>query len=83
MGNIFYITGIILAGYAGASDLGWYFIIVSSLIMTTGYAIIRAPQLHGNLQTYGAFALFKGLLFTTIMWVVVTTAIYFIGAIFS
>jgi hypothetical protein len=53
MGGVFYLAGVILAGFAGYSGLEWLFIFISSLIMAVGYFIIRAPQITGIVSSDG------------------------------
>jgi hypothetical protein len=59
MGGLFYLIGVALAAYAGYSDLQWFYIFISSLIMVVGYFIIRAPQIHGIISNDGFAAIPK------------------------
>lgn len=83
MGNIFYLIGIALAGYAGYSNLQWYFIFISSLIIAIGYFIIRAPQIHNIVSRNGAIALPRILLTVVILNSIITTLVYFIATLLN
>ena len=83
MGGMFYLAGIVLAGFAGYSGLEWYFIFISSLIMAVGYFIIRAPQISGVVASDGAIAIPKLLVMQIIMYSIITAPIYFITGIFN
>ncbi len=72
MGGIFYIIGVALAGYAGYSNLAWYFIFISSLIMAIAYSIIRAPQIHGVVSRDGIGALPKLLSIQVVLYLIIT-----------
>ena len=83
MGGVFYLIGVVLAGYAGYKGLEWYFIFFSSLIMAIGYLIIRAPQIHGLVSQDGAVAIPKMLLIQVLMYAIITAPIYFIAKVIS
>lgn len=83
MGAIFYLIGVILAGYAGYSNLQWYFIFISSLIMAIGYFIIRAPQIHGIVSNNGVVAIPRLLLIQVVMYSIITAPVYFIATFFN
>ena len=83
MGGVFYLIGIALAGYAGYSNLHWYFIFISSLIMAIGYFIIRAPQIHGIVSSDGVAAIPKLLSIQIIIYSIVTAPLYFISTVFN
>ena len=83
MGGIFYLIGVVVAGYAGYDGLEWYFIFIASLIMTVGYFIIRAPQIHGIVSSDGAVALPKLLLIQIVVYSVITAPVFFIAAAFN
>ncbi|MEW8646573.1 MAG: hypothetical protein AB2563_10780 [Candidatus Thiodiazotropha endolucinida] len=79
MGGIFYLLGIILAGYAGYAGLDWFFIFISSLIMVLGYFINRAAQINGIVSNDGAIALPKLLIIQVVIYSVITAPVYFIA----
>ncbi|MEW8685640.1 MAG: hypothetical protein AB2556_07510 [Candidatus Thiodiazotropha sp.] len=79
MGGIFYLLGVILAGYAGYVGLDWYFIFISSLIMVLGYFISRAAQINGIVSNEGAIALPKLLIIQVVIYSVITAPVYFIA----
>lgn len=81
MGGLFYIAGIVLAGYAGYSNLEWYFIFISSLVMAIGYLIIRAPQIHGIVSSDGASAIPKLMSIQIIVYSIITAPVYFIAGV--
>ena len=83
MGGIFYIIGVALSAYAGYSNLAWYFIFISSLIMAIGYSIIRAPQIHGVVSNDGIGGLPKLLLIQVILYLIITAPVYFIASLFN
>jgi len=83
MGQILYLVGIVLTGYAGYSGLDWYFIFISALIMAVGYFIIRSPQIIGIVKSDGAVALPKLALIHLIVFSVITAPVYFIASVFS
>ncbi len=83
MGGIFYLAGVGLAGYAGYSNLGWYFIFIFSLVMGVGYFIIRAPQISNAVSTDGVAAIPPLLLMQIIIYSIITTPIYFVATIFN
>lgn len=83
MGKFFYLIGLVLAGYAGYSNLQWYFIFISSAIMTIGYLVIRAPQIQSLVVHDGVIATIKLLSILVIMYLIITTPVYFIAAFFN
>ncbi len=83
MGNIFYLIGLGLAGFAGYSDFQWYFIFISSLTMAIGYFIIRAPQIQGIASKDGTGAIPKLLSMQIVLFSIFTAPIYFLGAYFA
>jgi hypothetical protein len=83
MGNIFYLIGIALAGYAGCNNLQWYFIFISSLIIAIGYFIIRAPQIHNIVSENGAIALPRMLLTVVVLNSIITALVYFIATLLN
>ena len=83
MGGIFYVIGITLAAYAGYSNLAWYFIFISSLIMVIGYSIIRAPQIHASVSRVGIVELPKLLSIQIIAYLIITAPVYFIASLFN
>ena len=83
MGGAFYLVGVVLAAYAGYNGLQWYFIFISSLIMTIGYFIIRAPTIHGIVSRDGVLAIPKLSLVQLIVYSVITAPVYFIAGIFN
>jgi hypothetical protein len=83
MGGIFYLIGVALAGFAGYSNLQWYFIFISSLTMAIGYFIIRAPQIHGIYSSDGVGAIPKLLTIQVIIFSIITAPVYFIAAFFK
>ena len=83
LGNIFYLIGIALAGYAGYSNLQWYFIFISSLIMAIGYFIIRASQISRIVSSKGAVAVPRLLLILVIIDSIFTAPVYFIATLFN
>ncbi len=83
MGGIFYLFGVGLAGFAGYSNLEWYFIFISSLIMAIGYFIIRAPQIHGIIVSDGAIAMPKLLILQIAAHSIMTAPVYFIATVFN
>jgi hypothetical protein len=83
MGNIFYLIGIALAGYAGYSNLQWYFIFISSLIIAIGYFMIRAPQIYNIVSRNGAIALPRIVLKVVILNSIITTPVYFIATLLN
>ncbi|OOZ47042.1 hypothetical protein [Solemya velum gill symbiont] len=80
MGGVFYLIGIVLAGYAGYTGLDWYFIFISSIIMAVGYFIIRASQIRGIISDDGAVAFPKLLFIQVVTYSIVTAPVYFIAA---
>jgi len=72
-----------LADYAGYSNLAWYFIFISSLIMVIGYSIIRAPQIHGAVSRDGIGAFPKVLSIQVILYLIITAPVYFVAALFN
>ena len=80
MGETLYLIGVVLSGYAGYSGLQWYFIFISSLIMTLGYFIIRAPTIRGIYAADGIVAIPKLLFIQIIMYSIVTAPVYFIAS---
>jgi hypothetical protein len=83
MGNLFYVAGIILAGFAGLSALPWYFVLISSAVMVCGYLIIRAPQINGILSTDGIMALPKLLVIQIAVYSIITAPLFLISSLFS
>jgi hypothetical protein len=83
MGSIFYLAGAVLAGFAGYSNYGWYFIFISSLMMAVGYFIIRAPQIHGIVSNGGPVAIPKLLIIQVAIFSIVTAPVYFITSLFN
>ncbi|MCG7930892.1 MAG: hypothetical protein N0E44_12650 [Candidatus Thiodiazotropha lotti] len=83
MGNLFYLLGVLLAGYTGYSGFDWYYIFISSLIMTVGFFIVRSSQIQGIISNDGVFALPKLLIIQIVIYSIITTPIFFIGALFS
>lgn len=83
MGGIFFLAGVGLAGFAGYSDLEWYFIFISALIMAIGYFIIRAPQIHGIVSREGVVAMPKLLSIQVMMYSIFTAPVYFIATVFN
>jgi len=79
MGGIFYLIGVALAAYAGYSDLQWFYIFISSLIMAVGYFIIRAPQIHGIISSDGFGAIPKLLAIQVVVYSIITAPVYFIA----
>jgi len=77
MGGTFYLIGIALAFYAGLNELQWYFIFISSLIMTIGWFIIRAPQIHDKVPEVVSFP--KLLSIQVIIFSIITAPTYFIA----
>jgi len=62
MGNVSFLVGFGLAGYADYSGLIWYFIFISSFLAAIGYFFVRAPQMHGIVKADGVVAIPKLLL---------------------
>lgn len=83
MGSVFYLIGVGLAAYAGYSDLQWYFIFVSSLIMALGYFIVRAPQIHSIVSAEGSMILPKLAITQIVVYSVITTPVYFFATFLS
>lgn len=83
MGGVFYLIGIALAGFAGYTNLQWYFIFISSLIMAIGYIIIRAPQIQGVVSRDGISSIPKLLSIQVVLLSIITAPIYFIASIFA
>ena len=81
MGGLFYIAGIALAGYAGYVGGAWFVIFVASFLMTIGYFIIRAPQIHAITAGQGVLAPFKLWLIQTVLYSVITAPVFFIGTL--
>jgi hypothetical protein len=79
MGGIFYLMGIVLAGYSGYSNLPWYLIFVSSALMTIGYFIVRGPQIRGIVSVDGAVAIPKLFAIQIVLFSIITAPIYFIA----
>ena len=82
MGAIFYLIGFALAGFAGYSNLQWYFIFISSLTMAIGYFIIREPQIHGIVSNDGFVVIPKLLSMQVVLYSIITAPIYFIVGFF-
>ena len=83
MGGIFYVVGLGLAGFAGYTNLNFYFIFISSLIMAIGYFIVRAPQIQAVVARDGALAVPKMLILQMAVYSIVTAPIYFVASLFS
>ena len=79
MGGIFYLAGVILAGYFGYAGYAWYFLFIAALVMVIGYFIIRAPQIHGIVSERGATAIPSLLIIQMIPYSIVTAAVFFIA----
>jgi len=78
MGNLFYLLGAILAGTTGYLHYTWLFIFVASLIMATGWAIIRRPQIVNLYYQDGIKGLLKMAMIQVIMYSAITTPLYFL-----
>jgi hypothetical protein len=83
LSGLFYLAGVILAGYAGYSGLEWFFIFITSFIMAVGYFIARAPQIHGFVVEDGFLAIPKLALIQIMLYAIVTAPVYFIARMLS
>jgi len=84
MGMIFFIAGVALAAYAGYTGLEWYFILISSFLMTIGWCFIRASFVLSIISEDGFFvAIPKLLLIQIVIYSIITTPTYFIALFFS
>lgn len=83
MGNIFYLAGIFIAGYFGASGFDWFFLLIGSILITIGYFIIRAPQMHGIASREGPTVLIKIFIIQIAIGTIIAGPAYFIGSLFN
>jgi hypothetical protein len=83
MGGPLYLTGLVVAGYTGYIDLGWYFIFIAALIMEVGYLITRAPHIHGIISRDGLFALPPILVIQLIIYSIPTSIVYLLASLVS
>ena len=83
MGNVLYLTGVILAVASGILGLPWFFILLSSSVMVLGYLIIRAPQIYVMINAQGIIVLPKLLAIQIAVHSIVTAPLYFISSLFS
>lgn len=83
MAALFYLAGIGLAGYAGYSKLGWYFIFIASLVMAIGYFIMRAPQMDGMISEGGISTVPKLILIQVLALSMFAAPVYFIAKLLS
>ncbi len=83
MENVFYLAGAVLAGFAGYSGNGWYFIFIASLIMAIGYLTVRANMIRAIIAERGFFAVVFFLVIQTITFAALTAPVYFITTFFK
>ncbi len=87
MGGIIYLACLVaslgLAGYAGYSNLQWYFVFIASLIMAICYFIIRAPQIYGFISRDGVGVIPKLLISQIILFSIITAPVYYIATLLS
>lgn len=86
MGGIFYLAGVVLAGYFGYFGyvgFAWYFLFIAAFVMVVGYLIIRAPQIHGIVSEKGVLSIPSLLLIQMIPYSIVTAVVYFIASFVS
>lgn len=83
MGGIFYIIGVALAGFAGYSDLQWYFIFISSLVMAIGHLVIRSSIYYSTFTNDGVGAILKLLVLQIIGYSIITAPVYFVVSFFT
>jgi len=83
MAIIFYLAGIVLAGFSGFAGLDWYFIFISSFLMAVGWFVLRAPQIQGIASRQGTASIPKLLVIQVVVMSFITAPIYLTATLFN
>jgi hypothetical protein len=83
VGQILYLSALVLAAYFGYSGLAWYYLFVASAVMAAGYFCIRAGQIKAMASERGISFYFKFYLGQVGMMSIITAPVFFLGAFLS
>jgi hypothetical protein len=78
-----YLSGLLVAGYAGVTSLPWYFIFISASILGFGWMLARIPQIPNMLSESGIFGVPKLIFYQVMIYSILTAPVYFISSLFS
>ena len=77
MTGFFYTIALLIAGYSGYNNLEWYFVIISAILFSVGWAFDRLGQLPHLLNQVSIFQLMFNQI---IIYSIVAGIIYFIAS---